>query len=291
MAYKKARAGSRKKRAYKKKNKKGPNSMKKYVSAIPQRKNIKTLLLSDLPKVGSRPLKRKDNNFDTLLHAGITDTNDSQTLREYAGTSLEMSYAIFMACHGIIRGNSFNTRMANSINVKRIDLALRFFIDPVNETAAGEGVLLLGHKDTIRLMIVVDKQPNLKLLLDAHDVMDGKTNGNFYLTNSLRNIENYKRFDILHDETFPVTDKLEPAANNVYTTTGGSRLINRSIPINRRIYYDEGLTVGHALAVKTNNIYIIWGNENISAAQYGFTRFAKTRATGTVRTFFTDGSF
>ncbi len=253
-------------------------------SAIPQRKNISTKMVSSLPKVGFKPLKYVKFSFDENLVVG---TEAQISGPQFADTHAAGEFSVMGTAllHEIIKGSAYNMRITDRIQLKRLDVRATFVI-PSEDDQVGTGTKILGGTETIRWMIICDKQANKIQLSTGKQVMENVTAQPFIA--SRLDPETRKRFIVLHDETFTLTPQLTVPADNQYYSSEASRTFSHSFKLDFGVQYDKEATTGTTTTIWDNTLYLLWGCGNTSLTQFGNTRVRHVRLFWDQQLYYTD---
>ncbi len=282
---KRGKKGSRGKRNYKRGKGYGKKMTK---SAIPQRKNLSTVLRSQLPRVGFKTLKYKEF---TMLHTITTGGGANADADKFNDAHLRDAFS----CMGepiignITRGSSYDNRIGSRIKIQQINLKIRFEIPSFDETLF-TGSVLQGGTENIRWCLILDTQANTTILTTGTQIWKAVTG--FTFPDTQYNQETRKRFKVLYDSSLSLSQFIVRSGDvNGSSVFSGraSKTFDCVFRPKTTITFDNDSSEGKAGNIWDNNIYLIWGHTNPEVEQFeqaGCLRTVKMFAQ--VRTSFTD---
>lgn len=264
----------------------GRKSKNAFYSAVPQRKNLGTNLVSDLPRVGFKPLKYITNNRQLDLLAGntaatgVNEHRDLLTVNAYGGLAVHLA-------NGITRGNGSRQRNSNRIRLQRIAGRIQLNMPSVDDTS-GAGSVLMGGTERIRILLVIDHQCNLAMLTDTNLVLDdsGSATGDF--TTAVPNHTFRKRFTILKDNTYTLSSQVVAPADNLYYSAQAVKTIDFTCDPKISVQYEEDNADGEPGDIIDNAVYLLVGHTNTNQNQFGNSRLRNIEIQFSLRTYWTD---
>lgn len=253
-------------------------------SAVPQRKNLATKLLSDAPKIGFKPIKYSDHTYtetattSQAASAVAPDMRDDLTANEYGGNATYWP-------EGIGEGHTTSSRLTDRIRIHRMVGRIQFTIPAVDDQV-GTGTALAGGSETIRVLVVMDRQNNGAMMTDTSNILDEKTAADF--TQATYNEDFRRRYKVFYDKTIQLTSQVVAVADLKYYAPEVNKNITFTIDPKETVQYKEASTTGGVTDVRTNAFYLVWGHTNKQVTQFGNTCNRSVKIVARLRTYYTD---
>lgn len=147
----------------------------------------------------------------------------------------------------ITSGPAANQRIAQQITVKTLQLNIRVEQIPT--------VTALGHHTLVRMMVILDKQSNATALQMGDVLVLNSTNGTICDTESMRRLENRKRFKIMLDKQYCSSSDWQAIIRRKYYLRFKKPLVVQYNAVSGGNYGD----------VVSNNIYLVFWSSGSAA--------------------------
>lgn len=171
----------------------------------------------------NKPEQKNLDYFSTLPGSGTA--NFLQPCNAVAlGTAIGATNTMLLT--DMPSGSTYNQRIGRKVVLKSILIKLEIVYNPISTTNA------TGQTDTVRIMLVVDKQANGQLASINYDILDPSLTGSDFTKILIlpNNLANKDRFVTLYD-------KYHSFKINAYTTTSNN-VVNRHIKIYKKCNFE-----------------------------------------------------
>lgn len=241
---------------YKKTRGRKPKSKRygKVKKVFPQRKNLKTALVSQLPKTGGKPLRMHDFVVDQALdNSELTDNVTEVGVAAVIGVKIqdgepENTLVIYQSTGIIIQGDGRDMRNGTRIKLRRLELLIEAYQESgINDT--------LAYPTQARVYVIRDKQNNNATATTAELLINKMFQGSENIMGQFMDFDERNRFSLVYTDTFT----LGGTQGAVMDSADFCSITHKrcEIPLNQIITYDHKTSAGTTATIASDCLWTI----------------------------------